>query len=129
MDNALTPNNYGRYEYLDSVFLYLASQVLDRRIIVLYVVGGHTLEIEPRGTTTHQIFHLSIYYTLKNLSLDLEGIIKASDQQENLPSYLLNHSLDEFHHKNRQIIIIYLQIDDLKKKVSLNNHNVELSLW
>ena len=46
MEQALVPNSY-----LDFIFLEVASHVLNRRIRVLHVIGGHTLDFAPRNTT------------------------------------------------------------------------------
>ena len=46
MEQALVPNSY-----LDFIFLEVASNVLNRRIRVLHVVGGHFLDFTPRTTT------------------------------------------------------------------------------
>ena len=46
MEQALVPNSY-----LDFIFLDVASNVLNRRIRVLHVVGGHFLDFTPRTTT------------------------------------------------------------------------------
>ena len=62
MEQALVPNSY-----LDFVFLHVASHVLNRRIRVLHVVGGHILDISPRTTTGNLyfiMFYKIITYTL-----------------------------------------------------------------
>ena len=46
MEQALVPNSY-----LDFIFLEVASNVLNRRIRLLHVVGGHFLDFTPRTTT------------------------------------------------------------------------------
>ena len=46
MEQALVPNSY-----LDFVFLEVATNVLNRRIRLLHVVGGHFLDFTPRTTT------------------------------------------------------------------------------
>ena len=56
MEQALVPNSY-----LDTIFLNVASHVLNRRIRVLHVVGGHFLDFSPR-TTTGKLY--SINYIL-----------------------------------------------------------------
>ena len=56
MEQALVPNSY-----LDFIFLHVASHVLNRRIRVLHVVGGHFLDFSPR-TTTGKLY--SINYIL-----------------------------------------------------------------
>ena len=65
MQQALVPNSY-----LDFVFLHVASHVLNRRILVLHVVGGHTLEIAPR-TTTGNLYFIKFYnyYVIYNYNL------------------------------------------------------------
>ena len=55
MNQALVPNSY-----LDHIFLELASNVLNRRIRVLHVIGGHILDFAPR-TTTGKLFFLNLY--------------------------------------------------------------------
>ena len=46
MEQALVPNSY-----LDFIFLDVASHVLNRRIRLLHVVGGHFMDFAPRTTT------------------------------------------------------------------------------
>ena len=58
MENALVPNSY-----LDFVFLEVASHVLNRRIRVLHVNGGHILDFAPR-TTTGELFKIYVIYNL-----------------------------------------------------------------
>ena len=58
MEQALVPNSY-----LDFIFLEVASNVLNRRIRVLHVNGGHILDFAPR-TTTGELFKIYVIYNL-----------------------------------------------------------------
>ena len=62
MEQALVPNSY-----LDFIFLDVASNVLNRRIRVLHVVGGHFLDFVPR-TTTGNLFVINILYNLQHIN-------------------------------------------------------------
>ena len=96
---------------------------------MLYVVGGHTLEIEPRGTTTHQNFpplHL-LYFEESEFGLGghYQSIRPAGESTilppQSQPGQISSQKSTDNHHlfANRRP----------EKKVSLNNHNVELNLW
>ena len=56
MEQALVPNSY-----LDFIFLDVASHVLNRRIRLLHVVGGHFMDFAPR-TTTGKLYFISYIY-------------------------------------------------------------------